>query len=45
MPPQRGQRSNAPFTQEQETWIIMEFGALHNCLAVRRTLKGLSLEK
>ena len=43
MPPQRGQRS-----KEQETWIILEFGALRHCLAVRRTLRlhyGLSPSK
>ena len=48
MTPQRGQRSNAPFTPEQETWIILEFGALRNCLAVRRTFRlhyGLSPRK
>ena len=39
MPLQRGQRSNSPFTSEQETWIILEFGALRNCLAVRRKLR------
>ena len=36
------------FTPEQETWIILEFGALRHCLAVRRTLRlhyGLSPSK
>ena len=48
MPPQRGQRSNSPFTSEQETWIILEFGALRNCLAVRGKFRlhyGLSAKK
>ena len=48
MASQRGQRSNAPFTPEQETLIILELGALRNCLAVRRTFKlhyGLSQGK
>ena len=35
----RGQRSNAPFTEEQETWIILEYGALRNYLQVRRKFR------
>ena len=44
----RGQRSNSPFTSEPETWIILEFGSLRNCLAVRRKFRlhyGLSPRK
>ena len=36
------------FLLHQEIWIILEFGALRNCLAVRRTFRlhyGLSLRK
>ena len=39
MSPQSGQRSNAPFTPEQETWIILEFGALRNCLAEKKNVQ------
>lgn len=37
--PRRAQRQNAPFTKEQETWIILEYGASRNCLAVRRKFR------
>ena len=48
MPPKTGQRYDSPFTPEQETWIILEFGALRNCLTVRRRFRlhyGLSPRK
>lgn len=35
----RGKRMNSPFTDEQETWIVLEFGAVRNCLAVRRRFR------
>ena len=34
MPPKTGQRYDSPFTPEQETWIILEFSALRNCLTL-----------
>ena len=38
-PAARAHRSNSPFTTEEETWIILEFGALKNILLVRRAFR------
>lgn len=38
--PRRGQRKNSPFTKEQETWIVLEFGAIRNCLTVKRKFRS-----
>ena len=35
----RKRRSNSPFTEEQEIWIILEFGALRNVLQVQRNFR------
>ena len=35
-PPYRRQRSDAPFTEEQETWLILEYGAVKNITVLRR---------
>ena len=37
--PARGQRRNSPFTKQQEAWVILQYGALSNCLAVRRKFR------
>lgn len=34
--PRRAQRQNVPFAKEQEMWIVLEYDALINVLAVRR---------
>ena len=35
----RKRRSDAPFSEEQETWIILEYGSLRNILQVRRKFR------
>ena len=35
-PPYRRQRSDAPFTEEQETWLILEYGAVKNISVLKR---------
>jgi transposase len=37
--PRRAVRINSPFTKDQSTWIIFQYGALRNCLAVRRKFR------
>ena len=39
-PTARAHRSNSPFCDEEETWIILEYGALRCALAVRRTFRN-----
>ena len=38
-PTARAHRSNSPFCDEEETWIILDYGALRNALAVRRKFR------
>ena len=35
-PPYRRQRADAPFTAEQEAWLILEYGAVKNITVLRR---------
>ena len=35
-PPHRAHQSSSPFSSEEETWIILDYGTLKNTLLVRR---------
>ena len=35
-PPYRRQRADAPFTAEQEAWLILEYGAVKNISVLKR---------
>ena len=37
--PKRAQRKNSPFTKDQETWIILEYGSVKNVLTVKRRFR------
>lgn len=38
--PKHEKRLNSPFTNEESTWTILEYGALRNVTAVRRKFRG-----